>query len=73
MCEIKDLKHITNQSNKKLKINYQLLLLILNTSITLTKLQINFPKPPINSTLLLFPLLSLQKSKINTKHTKQKK
>lgn len=64
---------IANQSSEELKMNYQLLLLILGASVTLAELQMDFPRPPVSSALLLFPLLSLQESGMDAEHTEQGK
>lgn len=53
--------------------NYQLLLLILGASVALAELQMDFPRPPVSSALLLFPLLSLQESGMDAEHTEQGK
>ena len=66
-------RHIANQSSEELKMNYQLLLLILGASVALAELQMDFPRPPVSSALLLFPLLSLQESGMDAEHTEQGK
>ena len=67
------MRHIANQSSEELKMNYQLLLLILGASLALSELQMDFPRPPVSSALLLFPLLSLQESGMDAEHTEQGK
>ena len=67
------MRHIANQWSEELKMNYQLLLLILGASLALAELQMDFPKPPVSSALLLFPLLSLQESGMDAEHTEQGK
>lgn len=67
------MRHIANQWSEELKMNYQLLLLILGASVALAELQMDFPRPPVSSGLLLFPLLSLQESGMDAEHTEQGK
>lgn len=67
------MRHIANQSSEELKMNYQLLLLILGASVAWAELQMDFPRPPVGSALLLFPLLSLQESGMDAEHTEQGK